>query len=654
MSAICGIIALNSKEDLNDSGNKMVKFLNKYKFDRSQTFCGGEIFMWCGLRCVTPESMHEVLPKRDANRKLVITADAIIDNRRELLDKFQVKKELWDGITDSDLILMAYGMWRQDCPKYLIGDYAFAIWNEELKELFCARDHVGTRTIYYTYTEGAFSFCTTMNPLLKNRVRKAELNERWLTDFIALDDINHLIECEETVYQGIYEIAPASYLTFNSKGIEKAVFWDPFQDIKPLKLNTDREYEDAFNKVFFEAVHCRLRTIGEAGSFLSGGLDSTAIACVAAKKLSEGGKSLHTFTSIPLKGYHEEHPSHVACDESEEVEMVGSAYNNIETNFYDFEDKNALSDVEEAFEIFEQPYKIFRNLYWLKGLFEAAAKKNCRVILSGQYGNFTISAGNFATHIITLLKEHRFLALRREVIELSKLFRIPVLKTLFRLKTIFLPYSLRKAYYIIKGDYDPFKRVIINKDLIKKWNVKKRYAKLRKNEPIKRYYDLKGHFRSSFKPEAFSHIGNIMTQLSLAYGIISRDPSKDKRVIEFCLRLPSDQFVRNGRQRLLIRRAMAGIVPDAIRLNYSKRGVQGYDWLKRLEPQWGDICNEICDIMEDRDTIKYLDMNKVKKILDDLTESPGRKEDVKVHMILFTLIFSRFLKYFKGENDGAD
>src|SRR5690606_12469293 len=103
---------------------------------------------------------------KSANKRYIITADAIIDNRTELFDLLGIIKTNMSSITDSELILLAYEKWGYNCPQYLIGDYAFAIWDQVKKELYCARDVMGSRTLYYTMHSHMLAFCTIEMPLL--------------------------------------------------------------------------------------------------------------------------------------------------------------------------------------------------------------------------------------------------------------------------------------------------------------------------------------------------------------------------------------------------------------------------------------------------------------------------------------------------------
>ena len=148
MSAIVGIFHMNGEPISIEHSNGMIKSLEKYPADDVQIWIKGNIFFGCHAQWITPESVGEKLPYYDHDRKLAITADAIIDNRDELFDKLNIEKSKRSLLTDSELILLAYYKWGEESPKYLVGDFAYMIWDEREQKLFGARDFSGSRTLY--------------------------------------------------------------------------------------------------------------------------------------------------------------------------------------------------------------------------------------------------------------------------------------------------------------------------------------------------------------------------------------------------------------------------------------------------------------------------------------------------------------------------
>ena len=143
----------------------------------------------------------------------------------------------------------------------------------------------------------------------------------------------------------------------------------------------------------------------------------------------------------------------------------------------------------------------------------------------------------------------------------------------------------------------------------------------------------------------FSHLGAIETIRALTFGIEKRDPTRDKRVIEFCINLPENQWVRNGEERSFIRHAMKGYMPDKVRLNTTVRGRQAADWIQRIIPDWDKTWQEIATIGENELERKYLDIPLIK---DTLEKNKTLKEDDDglsgINLLIRALIFARFLR----------
>lgn len=634
--AIFGKINLNNKLVSEEFGNIMMDKLSLYKLDSKKIFIKDNICMGCGLLHITYEDESEVLPYYDKENELIITADVVIDNREELINSLQLNNRK-DIITDSQIVLHSYVKWKNNCTKYLIGDYSFVIWNEKDKEIFCARDHVGSRTLYYKLKDDSFSFSTVIEPIYENE----EINERWLADFIAMPAVLHQSEGEETIYNNIYQIPAATVLIININGIQKIKYWDGVEDSRKLHFISDEECIKNFNKIFTEAIRCRLRTEHKIAISMSGGLDSTAVACVGAKILKEQSKNLISFTSIPMKTYVDDSKKDRIPDETEYVNLVKDRYDNIEINYCRSEGKDSLTDMYESIKIFEQPYKTYQNTFWYKEIMRRASNMKCKVLLTGQFGNYTISYGDFFTNMKTLLKNIEYFKFAKEIIDCSKFHSISILFTLSHVIKKLTPYKLKIKLKKSKvsNDIKYQNRSPINSSLISKWNIKKRLEEkgfvIHENEVNDMYYERK--FMTS--DSVFAQIGAIETKLSLFYGIIQRDPTKDKRIIEFCFGLGSNQYVNGGQDRYLIRRAMKGIIPEKIRLLEGIKGLQGADWKQRLNLRIDELYFLLNLCVNDDLCKKYLDIdeinNQIRKIKDNSSDTDIRTILMSINIYLF-------------------
>ena len=142
----------------------------------------------------------------------------------------------------------------------------------------------------------------------------------------------------------------------------------------------------------------------------------------------------------------------------------------------------------------------------------------------------------------------------------------------------------------------------------------------------------------------FIQVSTMETKLGLANGIVERDPTRDKRVIEFCLSIPFDEFVKNGQERYLIRASMKGILPEKIRTNVKVRGLQGADWVKRLEGNFDNLKSDIKYLLKDENINKYLNIDKIENYIETFDDDIENKRYDKLRMLIVVTIFSNFIK----------
>ncbi|MGH4119448.1 asparagine synthase-related protein [Clostridium sp.] len=651
MSAICGILNLNGDEIQGEISASIMEKLSQYKVDKLGTWNNKGIFLGSAVQHITLESKLEKLPYYDELEELVITADAIIDNRRELFSLMNIPQLEWSNIPDSQLILRAYKKWGEECPKYLIGDFAFAIWNDKTREIFCARDHVGNRAFYFYCSSNIFAFCTLSKPLLCVCEKGAKLNDEWIANFLSLKGPIHEVDSNQTVYADINQLLPAYTIKLSDKGMIKEQYWDPLS-LPELRFKTDVEYEQEFRKVFFEAVNCRLRSMGSVGIMMSGGLDSGSVACIAAQKLEVIGKRLKAFSAIPFSDYKDWLPKNVVTNESEFIEVIREQFKNIDIEYCSSEGKNSVTNIEEYIDFLEQPYKFAKNFFWVNEIANAAVKEGCTVLLDGQYGNFTVSFGDLPTHLITLFRRGKWLSLEREIRAYSKFRnckRVDVNKEFLK---IILPDNIKGIYNRIRGRKKNNEKnniwKLVNPKLSLKYKVDERFRKNCIGPYSKINSDLAEVRKAFVSPIYFSQVGAVDTKTSLKYGLQKRDPTRDKRVIEFCLRLPSEQYVQNGHERSLIRRSMAGVLPDKVRLNYDITGTQSADWIQRLLPIWQQIKTELENMMKKEKFKSYIDVAEVEKALQDIGDYPEQNISADMNMVIISLIFGRFINKFEA------
>ena len=149
MSWICGIIRLDGNAVQKCDILTMLNAVRNRGNDAEGLWLEGSVGFGHKMLWTTPESFHEKQPQITENDTIILTADVRIDNRDELFEQFGLNENDHDIITDTDLIIWSYQKWSEDCPKYIVGDYSFALWDKEQKQLFCSRSPLGIKPFNY-------------------------------------------------------------------------------------------------------------------------------------------------------------------------------------------------------------------------------------------------------------------------------------------------------------------------------------------------------------------------------------------------------------------------------------------------------------------------------------------------------------------------
>lgn len=642
MSAITGILHFHNNPVPVEQGNRLMDALKKFPANDIQMWHREEIFFGCHAQWITPESIHEQLPYYDSIRKLAITADAIIDNRDELFNRLQMNHDKRKTMTDSELILLSYEKWGEDAPKYLVGDFAFMIWDEKEKKLFGARDFSGNRTLYYYHDFQRFVFCTAITPLFTLPYIEKKLNTQWLAQFLAIPTTLDTVEAASSVFHSIDQIPPSHAISVTKDGMKFSRYCT-FSIEEKLRLKSNEEYEEAFREVFQNAVKARVRTYRNVGAHLSGGLDSGSVVSFAARELRKEEKALHTFSYIPVEDFTDWTPKSRVANEKPFIEKTVQYVGNIKDYYMDFKEMSPFSEVDDYLEMLEMPYKFFENSFWLKGIYEQANNKGIGILLNGGRGNYTVSFGAALDYYAILLRSLKWIRFYNELQQFSNK------KGVGRKRILSL--VGKRAFPFVNKLFQPRNLyqfpVLINPEFAKNTNVFQELEQhgidIADSSPPSFYEARKKQFDEVV---SWQISGTNNAKLSLRYGLWNRDPTNDLRVVQFCLSVPNEQFVQNGMDRALIRRATKTFLPDTVRLNQRTRGVQGADGIQRMFPHWSSFLEEVHQLTKDKEMIELINMNVIHEAIAKFQNGPRPEYafDAEFKVLMRSLIVYRFLK----------
>ncbi|HEY2848108.1 MAG TPA: asparagine synthase (glutamine-hydrolyzing), partial [Pyrinomonadaceae bacterium] len=208
--------------------------------------------------------------------QLVITYNGEIYNHAECRPDLIERGHKFETHCDTETILHLYAEYGHECVEHLRGMFAFAIWDGGKKELFIARDRFGVKPLYYVHSQdGTLYFASEIKSILESGAIKAEANYNALPDQFA----NHGTSGDETLFAGVKRLLPGHRLVWREGKIDIREYWD--LEFEPKhEPRSDREYIDEWRDLFEESVRLRLMADVPLGMFLSGGIDSSAIAAM--------------------------------------------------------------------------------------------------------------------------------------------------------------------------------------------------------------------------------------------------------------------------------------------------------------------------------------------------------------------------------------
>ena len=517
MSAIWGIVDLSVAQSeaqrKNRAGNlweEALRMRQAYRtscLDRIQEKREATYYLACGVQNVTREAVEERFPyARKGERRSLFVADVILDNRGELVQRFGGIRDLCSH-PDGEILYESFCSHPKETLAVARGAYACAYLEPGKRTLTLFNDAVGNRSVYYFQEEKRVYFSTLLAGITCERENWKE-NTGWFDRFYTIRDLRAVSEPRETPYAGILRLAPGEIVVFTEEGVHRRDYWDPFAGRRILRGKTE-----------------------------------------AAPYLAARGKKLYSFTAVPEEKERARIPGQYAVeDERSSVELVRRFYGNLEPEYLVTNRGDLLAENRRLREVLEVPCKAVLNLPWMYESYRLAAQKDCGILLSGQYGNITISYGDFRSLFLTLLHQGRIKELVREINVYSRKYRRSR-------KRIWRDLLTAEA----GGDHEAVSRYMYDKS-------------------------------------ALRQIGEYEVKLSLATGVVPRDPTRDKRLIALVLSLPVEQFTHAGQERRLVRQYLQGKIPEEILADEFHKGRQGVGSGELLALQWERICEELSGI----------------------------------------------------------
>ena len=571
MSGIVGIFGPDGTPARSGHIERMLRTLSHRGPDGTVVWTSGAVGLGHAAHCTTPEAEAEVWPLVSETTGTVLVADARIDNRADLLRALDPGPNKDGVVTDADLISAAYDRWGQDCPEHLIGDFAFALWDERVRRLFCARDAVGTRPFFYAPRAGnRFVFGSEIKALFAHPSVRRAVQEESIAEYLA----GIVSDDEATFYQDVYRLPPGHALAATPDGLRTWPYWswDPEREID---LPSDEAYAEAFRAHFDEAVRCRLRSNQRVGSYLSGGLDSSSIAVTAQALLHpDGCGAFPTFSTV-----YDRFP---ACDERTYMQAVVDQ-SGVEPHFFRGDDVNGLRNLEALLAIHDEPF-FAPNLATRWTTLPQIRETGTSVVLDGHGGDEVVSRGE--GRLYDLARSGQWGTLGREVWQGSALRGGTLPLSLWgRLLERYglqpwiedRPWAQRVYGWMCRlrarltGEASSRRGPVqlLDPEVRARFDMEDRRRRLHRQQAPHAHSARGEHYLDLTSPMQGQGL-EILNRTAAHRGMELRFPFLDRRLMAFCLALPADQKRRYGWGRYVLRAAMGDRLPPSVRHRRSK------------------------------------------------------------------------------------
>lgn len=473
-----------------------------------------------------------------------ITQNGEIYNYRTLKKELIKSGYRFNSDCDTEVILALYDKYKSNCLKYLRGMFAFALYDERENLIFLARDRIGKKPLKYYHKNGVFIFASELKAIL---TQKEVCNNPDFTDINKYLTFGY-VPSPDTGFSNIKKLEPGHYLIINLKNntIIKKRYWYP--DFSEKIIQSESAWCDQILDTLEESVKLRMISDVSVGAFLSGGIDSSTVVALMAKKTN---KQINTFT-ICFKDKN--------LDESKYAENIAKLYHtNHHTLVAEPENIEVLPDLAR---MYEEPYADASNV--VTYMVSKLAKKFVTVILNGDGGD-----ENFVGY-------ERYHRVQRDF--LIDKYLSPFKGPLSSGSNLLA--KMTKSKKLIK--YSKF----LNKSMLPFWE---RYGSYIQYFKAEEFSNMKNSVLTGQKP--FEEIRKVFDELnkidsrdkalywdltrylpedllvkvdiaSMAVGLEARSPFLDQKLIELACKIPFDNKFVDGDYKYLLKKAIKSIVPD--------------------------------------------------------------------------------------------
>ncbi len=489
-------------------------------------------------------------PMRSADGAHWIVYNGEVYNYVELRHELAALGHTFRSTSDTEVILAAYRQWGTGCLERFNGMWAFVIWDVPARRLFGARDRLGIKPLFFAATDRAFTFGSEIKAIAGLPRSAIRFRDEAIADFLATGLVDH---SARTFYEGIESVPAAHYFVVDGSGVTIRRYWDVAAG-EPGAI-PDGEAIDRVRGLFDDAVRLHLRSDVPIGSCLSGGIDSSAIVCVANRLLRRNA------TGVPQQETFSSCFEDPRFDERPFIEHV-LAQTGARRNFVFPRGEDLPRDIAAVLWHHDEPFAS-TSVYAQWKVMQAAAARGVKVILDGQGGDELFAGYHtyFGFHFADLLRRRDLRTLWREARGYSRVHGVSIAVAFSRLLEPLLGPALRRVIRTRIKD----EGVAISREFLRARGDETATVRGGDGTLFERLCDL---LTRSSLPALLRY----EDRDSMAFSVEARVPFLDVRLVELAFALPARLKISGGMTKVALREALRGVLPDPVRVRTDKMG----------------------------------------------------------------------------------
>lgn len=480
-----------------------------------------------------------------------------IYNYKEIRSDLQKAGYHFSTQSDTEVILAAFDFYKNDCVKYFDGMFSFAIWDEQLQSLFCARDIFGEKPFYYFLDDDAFAFASEMKALWAIGIFK-NADEKMMANYLAMGQVQNAANKSQTFYKNIFSLPPAHTGSLCLRTMQFTLF--KYRDINKensIKIQ-EEEAMEKLESLLEKSITRRLRSDVAVGSSLSGGIDSSTIAYFIQQQSTINKSNFKTFSAV-FPGF-----------DKDESNLIKELCNEFNLNSYTVTPtaEGLLQDFDKLCYHQEEPFPS-SSIYAQYKVYELAAANNIKVLLDGQGADETLAG--YTKYLHWYLQELSSKAKYKEIKKERQLFKKNNTPLKWNLKNIAASYlpahtalALEKRAYNKIIDSQFISSELLQKIKGKEWQGIYKPVVTKLNDIL--YYNTMQH--------GLEELLRYADRNSMAHGTEVRLPFLNFELVSFIFSLPSAFKIKDGFTKFILRKTMAEKIPRKILWNTAKIGFE--------------------------------------------------------------------------------